>query len=112
MLNKLLLDVHYEYAQLYLQRICAAINIYCAEAVKSVEIVSNCPTLKEDWETAAFKKNCSSLAGRQNCSTESLFIYHCVINGYRNETLSVCAPRRVIFGIGTTTFNKKNVKSN
>lgn len=89
---------------LSIQRICAAINIYCAEAVKSVEIVSNCPTLKEDWETAAFKKNCSSLAGRQNCSTESLFIYHCVINGYRNETLSVCAPRRVIFGF-CTEFN-------
>lgn len=89
---------------LLIQQTYASKNIYCAEAVKSVEIVSNCPTLKRDWKIAAFKKNCSDLARRQNCSTESSFIYHCVISGYRNETLSVCAPRRLIFGF-CTEFN-------
>lgn len=71
---------------------------YCQEAVNSVQIVESCPTSKTEWDAAARKKNCSRMALQQDCSTVEQFQYHCVINGYRNETLEVCAPTRIIFG--------------
>lgn len=71
---------------------------YCQEAVNSVQIVESCPTLETEWAAAARKKNCSRIAMQQDCSLVELFQYHCVVNGYRNETLEVCAPRRIIFG--------------
>lgn len=71
---------------------------YCPEAVASVKTVASCPTSISEWNFAARKKNCSELAQRQHCSTVEKFVYHCVINGYRNETLEVCAPLRIIFG--------------
>lgn len=71
---------------------------YCQEAVNSVQIVEFCPTLETEWAAAARKKNCSRIAMQQDCSLVELFQYHCVVNGYRNETLEVCAPRRIIFG--------------
>lgn len=46
-----------------------------------------------------WKKNCSKIASQQTCSSAEKFQYHCVLNGYRNETLEVCAPSRIIFGI-------------
>lgn len=74
------------------------ISRYCQEAVKSAESVRSCPMSKKEWEIAARKKNCSKIASQQNCSSAEKFQYHCVINGYRNETLEVCAPLRMIFG--------------
>lgn len=71
---------------------------YCTEAVGSIEYVVSCPTSKQEWDTAASKKNCSRLASHQNCSSVEQFKYHCVINGFRNATLEVCAPSRIIFG--------------
>lgn len=71
---------------------------YCPEAVDSVKIVSSCPTTKKEWGIAAQKKNCIRIAFLQNCSSVEQFEYHCVINGYRNKTLEVCAPSRIIFG--------------
>lgn len=71
---------------------------YCPEAVASVKTVASCPTSISEWLIAARKKNCSELAQCQNCSTVEKFLYHCVINEYRNETLEVCAPSRIIFG--------------
>lgn len=70
----------------------------CPEAIGSIEYVLYCPTSKQEWDTAASKKNCSRLASLQNCSSAEQFKYHCVINGFRNETLEVCAPSRIIFG--------------
>lgn len=77
---------------------CKSENIYCQEAVDSVEIVKSCPTSKTEWDNAARRKNCSGIALHQDCSPVEKFQYHCVINGYRNETLEVCAPSRIIFG--------------
>eukprot|EP00105_Crassostrea_gigas_P033802 XP_019917950.1 PREDICTED: uncharacterized protein LOC105348391 [Crassostrea gigas] len=71
---------------------------YCRDAVASAALVASCPTSKTEWDTAARRKNCSRIASYQNCSTEEKFQYHCVINGFRNETLEVCAPSRTIFG--------------
>lgn len=85
-------------------QVCGSANLYCPEAVKSVKVVSSCPTSKEKWDKAAIEKNCTNDAAQQNCTSANLFLYHCVINGYGNETLEVCAPRRVIFGF-CTEFN-------
>lgn len=59
----------------------------------------SCPTSEEEWEIAARNKNCSKIASQQNCSSAEKFQYHCVLNSYRYETLEVCAPSRIIFGI-------------
>ncbi|XP_065926425.1 uncharacterized protein [Magallana gigas] len=83
---------------LLLMQLSQGISRYCQEAVDSAESVRSCPTSKEEWEIAAWKKNCSKIASQQNCSSAEKFQYHCVLNGYRNETLEVCAPSRIIFG--------------
>lgn len=71
---------------------------YCPEAVASAEIVSSCPDSKEAWDIAALRKNCSGMAAQQKCTTVEKFKYHCVINGFRNKFVEVCAPKRIIFG--------------
>ncbi|XP_052710904.1 uncharacterized protein LOC128185317 [Crassostrea angulata] len=73
-------------------------NRYCKEAVQTVKTVSSCPTSKEQWDKAASKKKCWEKALKQNCTILDNFVYHCVINGYGNTTLEVCAPKRIILG--------------
>ncbi|XP_052710892.1 uncharacterized protein LOC128185302 [Crassostrea angulata] len=80
-------------------------NRYCKDAVESVEKVSSCPTSKEQWDKAASKKRCWEKALKQTCSAPEKFVYHCVINGYGNATLEVCAPERLILG-HCTEFNE------
>lgn len=78
---------------------------YCKEAVQSVETVLSCPSSKEEWDKAASRKNCWGKALKQNCTTPEKFVYHCVLNGYGNATLEVCAPKRLILG-HCTEFNE------
>lgn len=81
---------------LQIQR-CESVK-YCQKAADSVKTVQSCPTSKTEWDDAARRKNCSRIASTQRCSAVDQFVYHCVINGYRNATLEVCAPTRIIFG--------------
>lgn len=60
--------------------------------------VNVCPTTKQEWETAAKRKNCDKIATQQTCSDPEKFVYHCVINGFQNETLEVCAPQKLVTG--------------
>lgn len=92
-----------------LKQIVKNVNMYCGEAVKSVERVLYCPRTKEEWDTAATRKDCSRLAVHQTCADAENFSYHCVINGYQNETLEVCAPRRLTVGI--LIYYSVNVKT-
>lgn len=88
-----------------LMQFCTGENKYCKEAVKSAQSVRFCPTSRLEWDSAAKKKNCSKIATSQNCTiAKETFIYHCVINEYRNETLEVCAVKRLIIGY-CTEFN-------
>lgn len=89
------------------QKLCRGANEQCPEAVKSIQLVKNCPSSKEEWEDAASIKNCSKSTGRQNCTTAEEFLYHCVINAYINETLEVCAPKRLIHGKDFGFFMKE-----
>lgn len=61
--------------------------------------VKFCPTTEQEWETAAKRKNCDKIATQQTCSGSEDFVYHCVINGFQNETLEVCAPQKLMTGI-------------
>lgn len=79
-------------------QLCNGESRYCKEAVDTVKNVESCPTSKTEWDTAALNKDCSKIALQQNCSTVEKFVYHCVINGYRNKLLEVCAPSRLILG--------------
>lgn len=79
----------------------------CEEAVESVERVSYCPRTKKEWDTAATRKDCRRLAGRQACTRPENFRYHCVINEFQNETLEVCAPLRLMDGI--LIYNSENI---
>nr|XP_034322577.1 uncharacterized protein LOC117688566 [Crassostrea gigas] len=78
--------------------VCKSEARYCQEAVASAALVASCPASKIEWDAAACKKNCSRIASEQNCTPVDNFRYHCVINSYRNETLEVCAPSRIVFG--------------
>lgn len=86
------------HAYFVLQQLSKSEIRYCPEAVSSVEVVSSCPDSKEAWDIAARRKNCSGMATRQSCSTVEQFKYHCVINGFRDKLVEVCAPERIIFG--------------
>lgn len=61
--------------------------------------MESCPTNNQEWESAAKLKNCKITAAKQNCSNAEIFVYHCVIDGFENETLEVCAPQKLITGI-------------
>lgn len=77
---------------------------YCKESVDSASSVSSCPNSKEERDKAARKKNCNEIATQQTCALPEKFKYHCVINGYRDALLEVCAPERIILG-HCTEFN-------
>lgn len=85
-------------------QLCRGANKHCPEAVRSIQLVEKCPSSKKEWDDAANNKNCGKSAGRQNCTIGDDFLYHCVINAYINETLEVCAPKRIILG-SCTEFN-------
>lgn len=61
-----------------------------------LKIVTLCPTSKEEWESAAEKKNCDRFVSQETDGKQ--YEYHCIINAFLNETLEVCAPKKLIFG--------------
>lgn len=72
----------------------------CRKVIQDlVKVAASCPRSKQEWDIAANKKNCKQIAELALCMTsEEPYFYHCVINGFRNATLEVCAPRKIIFG--------------
>ncbi|XP_062618426.1 uncharacterized protein LOC134280013 [Saccostrea cucullata] len=64
----------------------------CPASTPTITYVSFCPTSQEEWEKAAERKNCESIAAIQNCTDRSKFQYHCLMNHWKNATLEVCAP--------------------
>lgn len=71
--------------------------------------MESCPTNYQEWETAAKLKNCKITAAQQKCSEADKFVYHCVIDGFENEILEVCAPQKYITGILTDLYFVKYV---
>lgn len=74
---------------------------YCKDAVDSIEFVTSCPTSKDEWESAANKKNCSAKASLwKNCTIDENFrlVYHCLVDEKGTKLLEVCAPQTVLQG--------------
>lgn len=91
-------------------KLCSSLEKYCQEAVKSMKKVDICPTSKEEWDKAESKKNCSVIAAMQNCTNTESFLYYCVIDRLRKETLELCAPKTIIRGnalIDVNLYKKK-----
>lgn len=76
----------------------------CEENVSNLTVVPSCPKSKVEWDIAARKKKCNRRAAALTCAASEKFKYHCVINGYRNALVEVCAPERIILG-HCTEFN-------
>lgn len=73
----------------------------CEYSLQTVNHVRNCPTDAVSWNKAAERMDCQSI--EHNCSSglnsqRYVFQYHCVVNGWLNSTLEVCAFNRTIFG--------------
>lgn len=83
----------------FIWKLNSVMNEFCQVTMEDSKPVTCCPTSKEEWFKAAHKRNCSAFAVRNNCTIgDEIFYYHCVINGFSNETLEVCAPKKIIFG--------------
>lgn len=78
------------------------IQVSRCQAKTDLKIVTICPTSKEEWDSAALKKNCSQFVALD--TNEERYEYHCVINAFLNATLEVCAPEKSMFGY-CTEFN-------
>ena len=65
----------------------------CDGTSSNVRQVNACPLTEEEWIKASDRKKC----GNDNHACSS-FIYHCVLNTWRNETLELCAPSINIVG--------------
>nr|XP_034318945.1 uncharacterized protein LOC117687017 [Crassostrea gigas] len=76
----------------------------CRKKFHSVEVVASCPTTKREFNIAVRRKNCTNLPFTADKMCSKPYVYHCVINEFRNQTLEVCAPVKFIFDY-CTEFN-------
>ncbi|XP_065923832.1 uncharacterized protein [Magallana gigas] len=76
----------------------------CRKKFHSVEVVASCPTTKREFNIAVRRKNCTNLPFAVEKMCRKPFVYHCIINEFRNQTLEVCAPVKFIFDY-CTEFN-------
>lgn len=79
----------------------------CIWSKKTATEVPSCPRNKQLWDKRAKMKNCESLAHKQNCTEDSNFKYHCVMNTFENAFIEVCAPVYKINGKFRNIVNKK-----
>lgn len=84
----------YIYLSLNLLQLSTGISDSCLISPSTVEIVDDCPNSEEKWREAAARKNCAAYASQ--CDEPDRLVYHCVINAFVNQTLEVCAYRRII----------------
>lgn len=68
----------------------------CNASLQTIKNVTQCPANRSSFETAARRKNCSSLAGEaRNCKS---FQYHCVLGIDLKSAIELCAPSINIIG--------------
>lgn len=80
-----------------------AISYSCSVSRSTVQAVDDCPDSEEKWKEAAARKNCGAYASQ--CDEPKSLMYHCVINAFVNQTLEVCAYRRIIVSGYCTEYN-------
>jgi hypothetical protein len=62
----------------------------CKASYETVSYVNSCPSNESLWQNRAIMKNCS--VHKELCDNKALE-YHCLVTGYQNETIEVCAPK-------------------
>ncbi|XP_056014897.1 uncharacterized protein LOC125675140 isoform X1 [Ostrea edulis] len=68
-----------------------------------MEVVERCPRSRQEWEEEAKLKNCDGIASP--CRASNNLQYHCLINTWLNNTVSVCATPQFIIGYQCAEFN-------
>ncbi|XP_078339122.1 uncharacterized protein LOC144627099 [Crassostrea virginica] len=67
-------------------------SISCLKSTPTIAYVASCPKNKLEWDNAASRKKCDSIAADLKCAaTTSDFQYHCLMNQWQNATIEVCA---------------------
>lgn len=67
-------------------------SISCLKSTPTIAYVTSCPKNKLEWDNAASRKKCDSIAADLKCAaTTSDFQYHCLMNQWQNATIEVCA---------------------
>uniref|UniRef100_A0A8W8JVJ6 Uncharacterized protein n=1 Tax=Magallana gigas TaxID=29159 RepID=A0A8W8JVJ6_MAGGI len=85
----------------------------CNESIPTISYVESCPKNKTEWNIAARRKNCDSLAGLQKCTEPENFQYHCLENQRQTMTLEICAPIFYLQGYcARYSSDKKRVEEN
>lgn len=79
----------------------------CFASLPTIQSVESCPTNEEDWRYREKLKNCHDI--QQDCSSKRRFTYHCAVNEWRNATIEVCAPMKIVFG-HCVEFNVKGAR--
>lgn len=93
--------IHYIYEQ-FLLFLKVSGDRECSWSRDTVQLVDSCPFNSITYEQRRKDKNCEAIAKRQNCTTPSKFLYHCLINEYGNALIEVCAPIYIINGTYTS----------
>ncbi|XP_062569029.1 uncharacterized protein LOC134231124, partial [Saccostrea cucullata] len=71
-------------------------NFTCPASMNTKEIVESCPTTKEQWRSAAERKNCTNL--KEKCLDNKELLYHCIMNTEQTHPVEVCYPEFVVAG--------------
>ncbi|XP_062600262.1 uncharacterized protein LOC134261882, partial [Saccostrea cucullata] len=74
----------------------ATTDYECPSAIPTLSAVKRCPGNRTEWIQASNQKKCSFI--KQNCSSESDFQYHCLLNQKADGFVEVCLPVRLIVG--------------
>lgn len=72
----------------------------CIDSNATFKKVESCPQNVDEWNEAAARKGCENLS--HSCPS---FEYHCLINAWGNETIEVCATKRLIIGKNDSTYH-------
>lgn len=82
-------------------------HLSCEVSKSTVQFVEDCPDSEEKWREAVARKNCAAYASQ--CAEPEKLVYHCVVDGYINQILEVCAYEEFIV-LGYCTYY--NVEEN
>lgn len=71
--------------------------IKASDCASSVARVESCPRTKEEWKAASERKKCYINKYAKPCYSHNCkYEYHCVLNEWINETVEVCAIKKLI----------------
>lgn len=81
-----------------------ALSSRCDDSLKNVRDGVPCPASQTEWDERSKEMKCENFT--QNCTEKNNFVYHCLVNPWRNNTVEVCAPVILIPGQFCAEFNK------